>query len=372
MLKIFKAVKNNMSEGTYLRSVNHLEFKENSIKDDSSNNKQDSIDQESVLKELDNLQDEIRHENLRVFSRNLLNARLEQFLIVTLPAILVAGSLALWIAPAKRVKTDKLDTYKRIETVISDNRQIEVEEQKLYYSSFLGRDYVDDSKAKDFTGSSTTKKLEIYITEELDGFFANITINSDGSLSISDIDVGTYLNLEEYDFTNSVEMDAKYAPLFDRVVDLMMDSGYISDDAKEKLKTLNESDKKEIVAKIVEYEALGETDIDIYKSNWFWRIVLSIIAGVYTWIVIYVLKNDGLPDFYELSNKNGELVESSYQKQMGLFHLGTKYKEAFLAAEESRIKRIYELCDENLIGVSRDSVLTSYEKKLVLGPGKDR
>ena len=38
MFKIFRTVANNMSEGTYLKSVNNLEFKNNALLDDQSNN----------------------------------------------------------------------------------------------------------------------------------------------------------------------------------------------------------------------------------------------------------------------------------------------------------------------------------------------
>lgn len=371
MFKIFRAVANNMSEGTYLKSVNNLEFKNNALLDDQSNNQIEVIDKDHTLRELDKYQDEIRHENLRVFRRNILNARLEQFLIVTLPAVLVAGSITLWALPAKHVKTESLETYKRFETIISDNRQIDFESDKLYYSTFLGRDFVDKDKASDFTGSASQKRLEVYLTENLEGFLAKLNINSDGSLSINDIDTGTYLNLNDYDFTNGKDISEKYVSLFDKTIDLMLESGYIGDESKEKLKSLRESEKLEIVAKIVEYKGIGYTDVDVYKSNWFWRIALSIIAGIYLWAVIFVLKNDGLPEFYELINKDGELIESEYKKDLGLFYLGTKYKEAFMAAERDRIKHIYEIADKNLIGSSRDMMMTGYEKKLILGPRKD-
>lgn len=371
MFKIFSAVANNMSEGTYLKSVNNLEFKENAIEDNQSNNPVDIIDKDKTLRELDKYQNGIRHENLRIFRKNILNARLEQFLIVSLPALLVAGSITLWAIPAKYVKTESIDTYKRYDTVISDDQQINFENEKLYYSTFFGRDFVEKDKASDFSGSSTQKRLEIYVTENLEGFLAKLTINSDGSLSLNDIDKGAYLNLNDYDFSNAKNIDEKYVSLFDKTIDIMLDSGYLSDESIEELKKLSESDKKEVVAKIIEYKGIGETEVDVYGSRWFWRIVLSIIAGLYLWAEIYVLRNEGLPEFYELTNNNGELVESEYTKDLGLFYLGTKYKEAFMAAERDRIKHIYEIADRNLIGSSRDSMLTSYEKKLIFTPRKD-
>ena len=63
---------------------------------------------------------------------------------MTLPAILVAGSIALWVSPANRVKTEELDTYKKIETVICGEHQVKMEDPKLYYSSFFGKNFVDE------------------------------------------------------------------------------------------------------------------------------------------------------------------------------------------------------------------------------------
>lgn len=364
MFKVFKAVANNMSEGTYLKSVNNLEFKENSVDLIDSINPVDVIDKEEVLNELDKLQNVMRHDNLRIFRSNIFSARCEQFLVMTLPAILVAGSIALWVSPANRIKTEELDTYKKIETVICGEHQVKMEDPKLYYSSFFGKNFVDESRATDML-SGTGKRLEIYITENLEGFLAKLDIRSDGSLSISDVDKGSYINLNEYDFTDAVNVEDKYVALFDRTVDLILESSYINDEDKEKLSSLNDSDKKLIIAKIIEYEDLGATNVKVYKSNWFWRIALTVIAGIYLWIVGFVHKEDGLPEFYELSNNNGELVESEHKKNLGLFYLGVKYKEAFLAAERDRVQRIYDLCDENLVSSSRDKVLTSYEKKLI-------
>ena len=150
----------------------------------------------------------------------------------------------------------------------------------------------------------------------------------------------------------------------------MLDSGYISNGGKEQLQSIRESDKKQIVASIISYENLGYTDVEVYKSNWFWRIALSVITGIYLWALIYVLKEEGLPDFYPIYNKNGELIEAEDPEQMGLFYLGTKYKEAFIAAEKDRIRRIYEICDKNFTDETKDIILTSYEKKLIYKPLK--
>ena len=262
------------------------------------------------------------------------------------------------------IETVETTEAKKIENVICGEHQVKLEDPKLYYSSFFGKNFVDESRATDML-SGTGKRLEIYITENLEGFLAKLDIRSDGSLSISDVDKGSYINLNEYDFTDAVNVEDKYVDLFDRTVDLILESSYINDEDKEKLSSLNDSDKKVIIAKIIEYQDLGATNVKVYKSNWFWRIALTIIAGIYLWIVGFVHKEDGLPEFYELSNNNGELVESEHKKNLGLFYLGVKYKEAFLAAERDRVQRIYDLCDENLVSSSRDKVLTSYEKKLI-------
>lgn len=371
MFKVLKAVLNNLNEKKYLKSLNNLEFRENAIEDNNSNNPVEVVDKNQVISELETLQDIMRHDNLQIYATNMLRARGKQFLIVTLPAVLTLSTALLWFLPANRVKSEKLDTYSRVETVISDNRQIEIEDPTLYYSTFFGRNFVDEEKAKDLT-TTTNKRIELYITSELNGFLAKLNIGSDGSLSISDIDSGTYLNLNDYDFSDAKELDSKYSNLFDTVIDLMLESSYINDEQKEELKALSESDKKEIVATIIEYNDLGKTNVDVYKSNWFWRIALAVITGIYIWVLGYIRKEDGPWESYELTNNNGDLVESDNTEQIGLFHLGTKYKEAFLAAERDRIKRVYELCDKNLYYTSRDNVMTKYEKTLVLGSRKDR
>ena len=365
MFKVLKAVLNNLNEKKYLKSLNNLEFKENVIEDNNSNNPVQVVDKNHVISELETLQDVMRHDNLQIYATNMLRARGKQFLIVTLPAVLTLSTALLWFLPANRVKSEKLDTYSRVETVICDNRQIEIEDPNLYYSTFLGRNFVDEEKAKDLP-TSTNKRIELYITSELNGFLAKLNIGSDGRLSISDIDSGTYLNLNDYDFSDAKELDSKYSNLFDTVIDLMLESGYITDEQKEELKTLSESDKKEIVATIIEYNDLGKTNVDVYKSNWFWRIALTIITGIYIWILGYIRKEDGPWNSYVLTNDNGDLVESEYKQEIGLFHLGTKYKEAFLAAEKNRIQEIEKIVDTYLTPESKDIIFTGHEKRLLL------
>ena len=282
-----------------------------------------------------------------------------------MPAILVAANLVIWFRPSNEVKKDSLETYKLVETVVTEDAELrDYYADKIYYYSFLGRNFVDDN-SEDLL-EPPVDKIYFQIREDLDGFLAKINIDSFGNLSLESIDDGKFIDLSEYDFSNAKEVSDEHLKLFDELIELIIDSGYLNEKGEQYLLEMSESEKRDILIRIAHYEGLGVQEVEVYKSNCFWRIVLLIISAIYLWAVIYIRYNNGPYESIKLENNNGEL-DDAYGYEFGLSNLGLKYKSVFVKAEHDRIMRIYQLAKESLDfdKCNLDDFLTSYEKKLV-------
>lgn len=362
MFEVTKAIINNLNEIPYLKNKNRISFIE-SRKENSINKVE--INKDQICAELEDLQIAVRHDNLKLFGLNMLKARAKQFAIITAPALLVAGNVALWASPSSKIKTESLNTYQRTETVFNEDEMLYSDVgDTLYYSTFLGRTYANDNAAN-LSGNAGTI-LYFQITEELDGFLSTFTISSEGKLYLSDVDDGSYIDLNDYDLTDATELEDKYKLLINEVINLMSESSYLNNTEKERLLEISESDKKDILAKIVEIEYIGKTDVDVVKSRWMWRIILSIVAIIYIWVLVSIYRENGPFESTVLENDNGSLSEGEYTEDLGLVFLGLKYKEIFLQAERDRIKRIYDLSQDILSYQDANTILTKYEKKLIL------
>ena len=78
MFKLISSVGNNLSERKYIKACGNLNIKTVDNSEDT-NNLSTSIDENKILKELEHLEVEMRHENLRVFLSNIIPCRLKQF-----------------------------------------------------------------------------------------------------------------------------------------------------------------------------------------------------------------------------------------------------------------------------------------------------
>lgn len=363
MFKLVRSVVNNVSERKYIKASGNLNVKKVDSSSDT-NNPTIKIDENRVLRELESLETTIRHENLRVFVRNIVPCRLKQFFLYSVPAIIVAGAITLFVLPSTRVKTENLETFRKEEVIFVDGKQISVQDDTTYYGVYFNRTFVEPNK--DNVHPLEGSNMEFYITENLEGFKIKAGIDSNKELSIKEATKGEFADLKDYDESKLVEMEPKYVELFNKVVDLVLDSSYFGNKDDERLKTISDSEKSHIVGSLVTYYSTGYEDVDVVKSNWWWRIAILVVLGLYDWLIIYLKNEQYCFESRKVTERNGELDDTSETYDISLFNLALKYKEAFMDAEEKRIKRIHKLLEDNFEEGSVDKVLTNYEKKLVL------
>ena len=363
MFKLVKCVSNNLNEKKYIREASNLVFYKNRL-EEGTNNPMSPIDEEKIVRELEKLEVGMRHNNLQVYFRNIIPCRIKQFFLYTFPAILAAGIITVWVLPVNHVKTENLEAFKKTEVTFVDGQQIKVVDDKTYYGVYFNRKYVDSKvgNCHPLEGSD----MVYYVTENLEGFKIKARIDSNDSLSVNEATKGEFVDLKEYNEEDLSPIEPKYVELFDKVVDMVVNSSYFNGKDDERLKAITDSEKSRIVGSLITYESMGYQDVEVVKNNWWLRILLPVILGLYDWLIIYLKRDQYCFESCELKNKNGELVDSGDTYDLPLFHLAYQYRELFMAAEKKRIERINDLLEENYVAGSSDKLLTSYEKKLIL------
>lgn len=363
MFKLISAIGNNLSESTYIKGREYIKVKdvENLV---DTNNHPNGIKKESVIKELDYLQNFVRHNNLKVYVKNIAGLRCKQFFLYTVPALLLSSNILLFCLPTNKVKTENLPAYKKTEIVFVDDKQIVNDSDKTYYGVYFDRNFVDDKSGNCYPDGHSN--LDLTLTENLEGYNIDVKIDKDGSITVNEVSSDEFVDLKSYDESQMVDIEPIYVELFDKVVDIVCEQTFLNKKGEEALKSISDSDKNHIVASLVQYDFIGYKDVETYSNLWWARIVMLIVFGLYDWLIIYLKQEQYTFDCRTLVNEYGELGETSRRDEIRLRNLGLKYTSAFLAAEKERIERINKILDEKVSEESKDALLTSYEKKLVL------
>ena len=363
MFKLIGSVTNNLNEKKYISGANNLVFRNRRL-EEGTNNPQKPINDDKIMRELETLEVGMRHENLRVYFRNIIPCRLKQFFLYTVPALITAGIVTVWVLPVHYNTTENLEAFKRTEVAFVNEQQIKVEDDKTYYGVYFDRKYVDskNDNCDPFEGTN----MEYFVTENLEGFKIKANINSNSELSVSEATKGEFADLKEYDQNELTAIEPKYVELFDKVVEMVIDSSYFGGKDDERLKVITDSEKSHIVGSLITYESIGHQDVEVVKNNWWLRILLPVVLGLYDWLIIYLKREQYCFESRELKNNNGELEDSNSTYDMSLFNLAYQYRELFMAAEKRRINRINDLLEEHYESGSADKILTKHEKKLIL------
>ena len=357
MFATFKVVKNNLNETKYIANKDELIFK-NLIEKDS-NNKVEIVSENNVRRELDQLQTEIRHNNLKLFMKNLVKARLKQFFIYTAPALMVAGNLYAY-GLGGDTKHETLDAYKVTKTVLTDEGSLVIESDDKYYYTLIEREFVDE---KDHNTSSYMDDLDLWLFSEGASVHGDFSIDSDVKITVDSADVDSYTDINEYDMTNAQELSERQSRFIKDILLKLSETSYLNGNEREKVRELIESDTIDYLAIYKDYEALGEMDVETKKSGG-GRIIFSVITAAYIGFLIWLRCSCGPWVSRELTNDDGKLEESYNDEDLGIIYLAMKYKEIFKKAEEDRIKRIKTLGYKYFNAYEFDKTLTKFEKKI--------
>ena len=370
MFRLTKALINNVNQTTYLKNISKLKPKtiDTDTKDLVNDAKHDSLD------EINRLETEVRAQNLKLFLNNYLGLRTYRFLTISLPAILTAGTIALFATPNRHdAMTNFTLTHGQQKIYSSEYGKTEIE--KDYYVTTVGDDLLSRSVSANNEREIIESKsylhdsLSFRIYDDVNSILAKFDIDSDGELTISHIKIGDYLDLNDYKDYNFENLDQDYYDLINRIINALNATNTLTDEQKTLLNNLNESDKKVIVAELIKYTELPDQDILISKPNTLWRIIFAIVTGLYLLIESMLIKEYKSEFFYieseEIKNCNGELKKGE-QFDYRLWFGPLRLKEEFIAAERDRIMRIKEEIDKNATSTVKNPapILSRYERKM--------
>lgn len=363
---------NNLKETTYLSNIDRVEF--DSTKTDGNDMLSDSQLQQR-RENLDKIQIRDRHNNMRIYVKNMLDFRMGQLFTLVVPTALVVGTVASFVVPYRRAVDKKFtDVIVKESTILSNiDGQITDNSQVYYHSeNFLSlNDYKFVNENED-NYKYQQDKLIYQISNGIDSAIAKFSYDSNGKLSFNGVDVGKYIDINEYDFSEASKIDEKYEILFDEVLNLIKsESNDLSAEFLDVLDQVSKSEDRKIIIDIVKYNNIGPGTTKIYKTRLFQRIILSIVTGLYGLCLFFIYQDGELSKGNKLYSLDGRLCEEQNQT-IGYWHVGLKYKEAFIRAEVDRIKRAHELATEYVNDEEIEDLFTRFERKLTLGNKKER
>lgn len=365
MLDTTKAMINSVNRFKYLRNIDRVELvRELPLE---TNN---LVTESGSKEKIEELQDDIRVNNLHVFCSSYFSLRLYRFFVVSLPAFITAASIFLFTTPTRVEKKDTADHYVKQESIYSSVYGFASSTSDVYDLNAAG-DFFFHQLADPEIGTvenSATNGISVKIHDGEKCVTGNIRISSNGDMSVTSVGfVDNYIDLDEFKGINFEEAeDEEYTKLFDRLVVLIQNSGNLTKDQKATLDELTASDKKEIILKLVNYEYIGAEEVLLSKTRMPRRVIVAIIAAIYDIILIasYKSRKEEI-DADILDFEDGILSCTSSEDSGHLFYSSLKMKEAFLAAERERILRLSDEIDKNVAPRDRKKLLTGYERKLV-------
>ncbi len=373
MLDTTKTVINNINQFKFLRNIDRV-----SLKKDANTQTNNVVSEEGNKDRIMELQTDLRVNNLHVFRESYFSLRLYRFFVLTLPAIITAGAIGLLSTPSRVNKNDTATHYTKEETLYKFGEGVATQTKEVYdldwTGDFFGHKIVSPEGVSVEDGVNDKITFKIHDGETC--VTGSVNISNDGAMTANSAGVvNNYYDVDEYqDVTfNETEDDEMYALLFDRVVALVKDSGYLNSKNEEILDALTASDKKVIVLSIASYENHGKAEVILSKTRMPRKVMLIIIAAIYDLVLAltYSYRKDEI-GVDVMTHENGKLIDQSTEYTGSLWFSSLKIKEAFLAAEKERILMLASEIDKNVAPEDRGKLLTGYEKRLVKKANKKK
>lgn len=368
MLDFTKTVINNLNQIKYLKNIDRITLEKKLDVDTNS-----PVKLEGSSLRIKELEGENRVNNLKICLKNYFFVRGTRFLMISMPALLTALAISTFFTPKRVERPGKATECTMEETIYSSNDGLcEKEPEKFYklgdVADIFKHVIVDPKDAKPLKSTASLNgSIDVKIHNGEKSVTAEISLGSDGAMSIGGANVvNNYYDTDEYkDLVFREYEENEYNALFDRIVEMLMNSRYLSADGKKVLESLTQDEKREIILHIVKYDDIKPAEVIFSKTRLPRRIILTLISIIY-WAVIGIFYyNNGLR-VYDLENNDGKLCESACKRDAeNLFYEALKVKEAFMAAERDRISNLKEEIDKNVANSDRNKILTRYERKLL-------
>ena len=363
MFDLFRFKKNNKNGKSYAVARSCLEFKEREVKSGDSNNKVEGLSNSEVAKEINRLETTVRYHNLKVYNDNIKIVKNRRFAIYTFPVILLAVTGMLFAGPDSYETTKTFDTYKKEIIYFEDGMMQRVDDGVTYCFGEIDRTFKDENTE---LLTNTGSYFNLYILENGEGIFAPFGFNRDQlTFNSRSVDTGVYV-LDEINVENGDEINSLYVDLFNNAVKIIKESKVVNNKYKSLLDNFEDNDKIRFVGELVNYEFTGEKEVSsVINANTF-RIIASIVTGLYILIFGIPGLRRQIVECEGLIVRNGMLDTEDYATQHRFTELPLEFRSAFIAAETQRINAIGKLAEEYLTPESKEQLLTNFEKKLIL------
>lgn len=360
MSSYIKTMINNLNSMKYIRNINRVRPADIPCSQSSNN----PVTKPASLDKIIKVEEDIRHNNLKVFANTYGVAKIQKFVVVTLPALIGAATIASFVAPTHYEKQKNLTIYNVETTTLASDLGQNVETEK-YYNAMSSKEIIDQPELK-YLSASTSDEVRFRIYDGTKSIVAKLTMNADGSLSVTSVDAEDVIDMTGFEEKEYGDIDPKYAQLFDDIIEIIKDSSAISKSEAEELSRLTSLEKSKIIVQIIDKTELGKEAVTINASRVGLRVVLLIILGLYLlfeWGIIADM--GGLDDNTPISvNDEGRLSKGG-NEEFGLFFGPIKYREVFMRAERERIINAWELAKENIAPEDQYKIFTHFEKKLI-------
>lgn len=360
MNSYLKTLINNLNSMKYLHNINRVRPADVPT-DPTSNN---LVVEPASLDEIVELEEEIRHSNLRVFKDNYGAAKLQKFLVVSLPALIGAATISSFVVPYHYDKQKDYTMYD-VKTTTLSSELGQSEDVEKYYNAFCEKVILDRPELK-YLNSITSNEIKFRIYDGTKSIVANMSFDDDGSITVSSVDAEDVIDMSGIEEKEYGEMNPKYAQLFDDLIEIIRESSSISKSEEEELNRLTSLEKSKIIVQIIEKKELGKETVTIRTSHLLLRIILLVALVFYLFVEWMILsENGGLEENSPITiGKDGRLYNGG-DEEFGFILGPTKYREMFMKAERDRIIKIWELAKENISLEDQKRIFTRFEKKLI-------
>lgn len=371
MLSTIKAIINNLNQFPYRKNINNVQVKTSGVA--NSNAKNLIPAQEHSLDEINRLETKVREKNLKVFSIAYFTVRSARFLYISLPAMLTASTIAYCFSPNYLNIHKDVDIYKGVHKLYNSELGVtEYEDKYLTLDTLesLANPYISDNGEEiEVTDYIKDDELVFKIYDDLNSFLAKFSINSDGELTLNNYVVGSIIDFNEYGEYDFSPVDQDYDLLVTKTINILLESGVLSEKESTVLKNLSESDRRVIVTEIHNYFMTEKENILVSKSKLFSKSMFIILTICYYFALVMGLSQKK-PHYLKckgpkIKNEKGELSFEKDSKEIyyGLIYGPLAIREEFIKAEYDRIMRIKNEIEEHTNPYA-NSILTKYERSL--------
>lgn len=365
MSLFLKTIINNLNSMKYMRNINRVRPAD--VPYDMSGN--NPMTKPADLGKISDCEEDLRHNNLKVFAKAYSSAKMQKFFVVSLPALIGAVTIGSFTVPTHYEKQKNINMYNVETTTLASDLGQNTENEKAYYA-LIDKNIVNYPDMENL--SSTGNHVDFRIYDGTNSIVASFSMDKNGGLEVSNIYQEEFIDISGLEEKEYGEMDPKYAQLFDDIIDIIKESSYLSKSEEENLNNLTSSEKSKMMMQIIKRTDIGKERVTVNASRVPLRVILLIILAFYLIIEAWVLyDNDGLDSNPSINiDEEGHLSRGG-NEEFGFVFGTTKYRELFMRAERERIIKTWKLAKENISLEDRYDIFTHFEKKLIKKYEKD-